>query len=85
MHHQRTIERVVDLTDPARNVIYNMTVDEARARVASGDPAAVGGIDGQFALLGTSGQNVLLARSISRPLRFFIAKRAEGPCRRLRS
>ena len=80
MHHQRTIERVVDLTDPARNVIYNMTVDEARARVASGDPVAVGGIDGQFALLGTSGQNVLLARSISRPLRFFIAKRAEGPC-----
>ena len=80
MHSQRTIERVVDLTDPAQNLLYNMSLDEARARVASGDPAAVGGIDGQFALMGTSGQDVLLARSISRPLRFFIAKRAEGPC-----
>jgi asparagine synthase (glutamine-hydrolysing) len=80
MHYQRTLERVVDLTDPARNVIYNMSLEEARARVASGDPVAVGRIDGQFALLGTSGQDVLLARSISRPLRFFIAKRAEGPC-----
>ncbi len=80
MQHLRTIDRVIDLTDPGRNVLYNMTPDEARARVASGDAKAVGEIDGQFALMATSGVNVLLARSISRPLRFFIAKRAEGPC-----
>ena len=28
--HTRAIERVVDLTDPARNVLYNMTQEEAR-------------------------------------------------------
>ena len=52
MPQVQAIERVVDLTDPARNVIYNMTVDEARALVASGDAAAVRRIDGDFALVG---------------------------------
>ena len=78
--HNLSIDRVVDLTDPQRNLIWNMTLDEARARVASGDPTAVRGIDGQFALVATNGQKVRMARSISRPLRFFIAKRVDGPC-----
>src|SRR5262245_4340648 len=76
----QAVQRVVDLTDPGRNVLYNMTLQEARARVASGDPRAVAEIEGQFALVATAGQMVRMARSISRPLRFFIAKRSEGPC-----
>jgi asparagine synthase (glutamine-hydrolysing) len=79
MHTTQAIERIVDLTDPVKNVLFNMTVDEARALVASGDPDAVRRIDGQFALVATRGQTVLLARSIGRPLRYFIAKRAAGP------
>src|SRR5262249_12724522 len=79
MHH-RAIDRVIDLTDPARNVLYNVSLDEARRRVASGDPAAVAGIDGQFALLAVQAQAVRTAGSISRPLRFFIAKLVDGPC-----
>src|SRR5438270_3605669 len=74
------IERVVDLTDPRKNLIFNMSVDEARAIVAAGDSDRVCAIDGQFALVATRGQKVQLARSIGRPLRYFIAKRAEGPC-----
>lgn len=80
MKHPPYVERVVDLTDPSRNVLYNMTLDEARAAVASGDPARVAAIDGQFALLAVVGKNVRMARSISRPLRFFIAKLSAGPC-----
>ena len=80
MNFKPTVERVVDLTDPCKNVIYNLTLDEARAAVASGDPARVGSIDGQFALLAVVGKNVRMARSISRPLRFFIAKLTDGPC-----
>ena len=72
----KPIERVVDLTDPQKNLIYNMSVEEARAIVAAGDPERVRAIDGQFALVATRGQNVLLARSIGRPLRYFIAKRS---------
>ena len=76
----KPIERVVDLTDPRKNLIFNMSVDEARAIVAAGDSERVRAIDGQFALVATCGQTVRLARSIGRPLRYFIAKRAEGPC-----
>ena len=73
------IERVVDLTDPTANQIYNMTVDEARARVLSGRPEAVREIEGSFALLARDGKTVRLARSLDRPLRYFLAKRAAGP------
>ena len=30
------IDRVVDLTDPAGNLIYGMTLEEARARLRQG-------------------------------------------------
>lgn len=79
MHHAY-VERVVDLLDPAGNVLLNMSVEEATERVASGDAARVREIDGQFALWSKRGNLVRLARSIGRPLRYFLAKRAEGPC-----
>jgi asparagine synthase (glutamine-hydrolysing) len=75
----RPIERVVDLLDPALNLIHNMSLEDARGRVRSGDPEAVRGIDGSFALVAKEGIHVLLARSMDRPLRYFLAKRAEGP------
>jgi asparagine synthase (glutamine-hydrolysing) len=74
------IERVVDLTNPEKNVIFNMSVDEARERIKQDDPDAVNAIDGQFALIAVEGKTVRLARSIGRPLRYFIAKLIDGPC-----
>jgi asparagine synthase (glutamine-hydrolysing) len=79
MQHLRPIERLVDLTDPAGNVFLNMSGDEAVARLAAGDPQGVREIDGQFALVHRSGKLIRMARSIGRPLRYFIAKRAAGP------
>ena len=73
------LERVVDLLDPAANQIYNMSVDEARARLLNGRPEAVREIEGSFALVAREGKRVRLARSMDRPLRYFLAKRAEGP------
>lgn len=73
------IERLVDLTEPENNRIYNMTIEEARCRVNSGDPAAVRSIDGSFALVAQEGKRVRMARSVDRPLRHFIAKRHDGP------
>lgn len=78
MDHQY-IERVVDLTEPEANQIYNMTVDEARAHVLTGAPDAVRGIHGSFALLAREGKTVRMARSLDRPMRYFLAKRSEGP------
>ena len=75
----RPLDRVVDLLDPAVNRIDNMDVEDARRRVLSGDPAAVRAIDGSFALAAVEGIRVRLARSMDRPMRYFLAKRAEGP------
>ena len=77
--HAQPIERLVDLLDPAANVILNMTVAEAIERVGSGQPEAVRGIEGQFALVHRQGKRIRMARSIGRPLRYFIAKKAAGP------
>lgn len=77
--HQAYVERVVDLLDPAGNTLLNMSLEEATQRVESGDAARVREIDGQFALWAKRGNIVRMARSIGRPMRYFLAKRAEGP------
>jgi len=79
MIHHAPIERLVDLLDPAADILLNMTREEALARVASGDPAQVRGIDGHFALVHRDGKQIRMARSLGRPLRYFIAKKAAGP------
>jgi asparagine synthase (glutamine-hydrolysing) len=73
------ISRVVDLLNPDLNLVTNMGLDEARARVKSGSAPAVRGIDGSFAIVAADGITVRLARSLDRPLRYFLAKRHEGP------
>ena len=78
LHINEYLERVVDLLDPALNRIHNMSVAEARERVLSGQPAAVRDIDGSFALLAREGKKVLLARSLDRPMRYFLAKTLRG-------
>ena len=73
------LERLVDLVDPGAQWIYNMTLEEARQRVLGGTPEAVREIDGSFAIVAKHGKAVRMARSLDRPLRYFLAKRAEGP------
>ena len=73
------LERVVDLTKPADNRILNMTVEEARARILRGPAQAIREIEGSFALVAKEAKVVRLARSLDRPLRYFLAKRHEGP------
>ena len=80
MHPHRYVERLVDLIDPAANVLLNVTNEEAAEAVAAGDTQRVGEIDGQFAIIQKRGNVVRMARSIGRPMRYFLAKRAEGPC-----
>ena len=78
MNHQY-VGNVVDLTNPGKNVIYNMTHEEAVNIVRSGDVEAVRKIDGQFCLVSVDGKTIRMARSIGRPIRYFIAKKAAGP------
>src|SRR6266850_8023151 len=73
------LERVVDLTDSAANRILNMTLEEARERLLSGKPDAVREIEGSFARVARAGKTVRMARSLDRPMRYFLAKKSDGP------
>ena len=74
------IERVVDLLPADVNRLHGIDVDEARERLFAEDPAAqVRAIEGSFALVSRRGIAVRLVRSLDRPLRYFLAKRAAGP------
>src|ERR1700761_7907149 len=76
---QQYIERVIDLTEPEANQFYRLTIEEARETVLRGPAEAVGRIAGSFALIAREGKMVKMARSLDRPLRYFLAKRQEGP------
>jgi len=73
------VEKIIDLTNKEKNVIYNMSGEKAADIVRSGNSEEVRKIDGQFAIVSVEGKTVRMARSIGRPLRYFIAKKAEGP------
>jgi asparagine synthase (glutamine-hydrolysing) len=73
------VERLVDLTEPESNHLYNMSVEEARRLLIDKPAESVRQIHGSFALVAKSGKTVRLARSLDRPMRYFLAKRQEGP------
>lgn len=78
-HTTVPIERVINLIDPNGNVLLDTTQEEAEAAVRSGSPQRVRGIRGQFAILVQDGKTIRMARSIGRPMRYFLAKQASGP------
>ena len=73
--------RLINLIRPESQRLWSLSEPEARARLLASppDPAAVLDIDGSFALVAQDGERVLLARSLDRPLRYFLAKAVEGP------
>lgn len=73
------IDRVVNLLDPSGNVLLGCTMTAAEDAVRRGDAEAVAKITGQFAICQQVGKTIRMARSIGRPMRYFLAKRAEGP------
>jgi asparagine synthase (glutamine-hydrolysing) len=76
---QHYVGELVDLTDPALNHLEDLTLDEARARVLEGVPDAVRAIRGSYAIVARSGETVRIARSLDRPVRYFLAKKVAGP------
>lgn len=80
MTQSQYLHRVINLMDPSRNILLNVSSQQASDYVQSGDPALVSKIQGQFAIAETSGRMVRMARSIGRSMRYFLAKKADGPC-----
>src|SRR5258706_3931679 len=73
------IERVVDLTEPESNNVFNMDIEAARQRILDGSASGVREIEGSFALVARAGKTVRMARSLDRPMRYFLAKKSDGP------
>jgi asparagine synthase (glutamine-hydrolysing) len=73
------VARVINLIRPESQRLWNFTEADATQQLLADDAAAVLEIDGSFALVVQDGQRVILARSLDRPLRYFLAKAAEGP------
>jgi len=78
-HYPDMINEVIDITDHSRNMIFNMSLEEATEIVASGDPEKIATIDGHFALMARNGHIIRMARSLQLPLRYFIVKKVAGP------
>jgi asparagine synthase (glutamine-hydrolysing) len=73
------IERVIDLLDPNANRLYDVTVETARERLLANPVETARNLEGSFALVARRGQTVILARSLDRPMRYFLAKHRDGP------
>ena len=78
-HYPDMINEVIDLTDQTRNTIFNMTLEEAVDRVASGDIDSIQKIQGHFAIMARSQHIIRMARTLQMPLRYFIVKKVAGP------
>src|SRR5712675_1621987 len=74
----KQIAEVVNLIPDSSQHLWSGDLMEARRAVLNADPAAVLTIDGSFALVAQEGERVVLARSLERPLRYFLAKAADG-------
>jgi len=73
------IERVVELLDPEDNQLYNLSLEDARAILLERPAEAMREVEGAFALLAQRGKTVRMARSLDRPMRYFLAKKTAGP------
>jgi len=73
------IERVIDLLDADANQLYDVTVEQAKELLLKNPVEAARSLQGSFALIAQKGQTVTMARSLDRPLRYFLAKQQAGP------
>lgn len=80
MPDHQYVERFVSLLDDTANILFNATLEDAVRILGTGDPQQLRALDGQFALVHRNGHLVRMARSIGRPMRYFLAKQVDGPC-----
>lgn len=79
MDTTQPVQNFANLLNYDNNIIFNMSPEEVTAAIISGDASRVRNIEGQFAIVEKVGQEVFLARSLGRPMRYFLAKQVAGP------
>ncbi len=79
MNQSLPISRVINLISEGSQRLWTTDESEARRRLLASDVDEVLQIDGSFALVAQDGERVVLARSLDRPMRYFLAKSVDGP------
>jgi asparagine synthase (glutamine-hydrolysing) len=79
MIQKSTISRVINLISEGSQRLWTVDESEGRRRLLASDLGEVLNLDGSFALVAQDGERVLLARSLDRPMRYFLAKSVDGP------
>ncbi|MEA2706552.1 MAG: hypothetical protein QOH22_1340 [Gemmatimonadaceae bacterium] len=79
MSQHLPVSRVINLIEKESQRLWAVDESEARRRLLASDMGAVLDIDGSFALIAQDGERIVLARSLDRPMRYFLAKSADGP------
>ena len=79
MNRRLPISRVINLIPETSQSLWSIDEAEARRRLLASDVGDVLQIDGSFALFAQEGERILLARSLDRPMRYFLAKAVDGP------
>src|SRR5882757_4056673 len=79
MNRQLPVSRVINLLPADSQRLWSVDESDARHSLLAGDIEAVLGIDGSFALIAQDGERIVLARSLDRPMRYFLAKAVDGP------
>ena len=75
----RYIAQVINLIPDRSQHLWSGDLAGARRALLAADPKSVLEIQGSFALVAQEGERVVLARSLERPLRYFLAKATDGP------
>jgi asparagine synthase (glutamine-hydrolysing) len=73
------VSRVINLIAKESQRLWEVDESEAQSRLLASDMGAVLDIDGSFALVAQDGERIVLARSLDRPMRYFLAKSTDGP------
>ena len=79
MSQHHPISRVINLIPEASQRLWTVGESEGRRRLLASDVDGVLQLDGSFALVAQDGERVVLARSLDRPMRYFLAKSVDGP------
>jgi asparagine synthase (glutamine-hydrolysing) len=76
---RQPIAQVINLISDDHQHLWSGDLASARRALLAADPTEMSSIAGSFALVAQEGERVVLARSLERPLRYFLAKAADGP------
>lgn len=73
------MEQVIDLVDVGINRVHGFSLDEVRQWILNENTGKLREVDGSFAVVAREGKTVKIARSMDRPIRYFLAKKEDGP------